>query len=110
MSTHKVGSIEVLHRLTTRPAHAEPPSPSRVVLQPGHRRTEESRPIQCPTIFERDQILTMRDGIRLRADVYRPVTDQPVPAIVMWGPYGKSGSGTDSATDSYCSRLHADRS
>lgn len=27
------------------------------------------------------------------ADIYRPKTETKVPAIMMWGPYGKSGSG-----------------
>lgn len=93
MSTHRVGSIEVLHRPNKRPGHEEPLSPSRVILKPGHRRTEKSRPIQVETILERDQILTMRDKVNIRADIYRPVTDQKVPAIIMYGPYGKSGSG-----------------
>ncbi|KAL1869038.1 hypothetical protein Plec18167_008041 [Paecilomyces lecythidis] len=35
----------------------------------------------------------MRDGVKLRADIYRPKTDDKVPAIIMWGPYGKSGNG-----------------
>ncbi|CAG9982197.1 unnamed protein product [Clonostachys byssicola] len=35
----------------------------------------------------------MRDGVTLRADVFRPVTNEKVPAIIMYGPYGKSGSG-----------------
>ena len=93
MSTYKVGSIEVIHQPTTRPSHAEPLPPSRTLLEPGHRRAGNSRPIEVPTILERDQILTMRDGVRLRADIYRPATGEAVPAIVMWGPYGKSGSG-----------------
>lgn len=93
MSTRKVGSIEVLHQPTKRPDHGEPRSPSRVILKPGHQRTGKKRPIQVETIMERDQILTMRDGVALRADIYRPVTDEKVPAIIMYGPYGKSGSG-----------------
>jgi predicted acyl esterase len=37
----------------------------------------------------------MRDGIKLRADVFRPVSSdaEPVPAIINWGPYGKSSTG-----------------
>ena len=93
MSTHKVGSIEVLHQPTKRPDHGEPLSPSRVILKPGHQRTKKHRPIQVEIILERDQILTMRDGVTLRADIYRPVTDEKVPAIIMYGPYGKSASG-----------------
>lgn len=35
----------------------------------------------------------MRDGVTIRADIYRPTDSGPVPAIIIWGPYGKSGSG-----------------
>ena len=40
-------------------------------------------------LFERDVALPMRDGARLYADVYRPASGAPVPAIVTWAPYGK---------------------
>src|SRR3546814_8429435 len=35
----------------------------------------------------------MRDGTTLYADVFRPVTDARVPAIVNWAPYGKGQTG-----------------
>jgi len=31
----------------------------------------------------------MRDGVILRSDIYRPVTDKPVPALLTRGPYDK---------------------
>ncbi|HWE99357.1 MAG TPA: CocE/NonD family hydrolase [Caulobacteraceae bacterium] len=34
----------------------------------------------------------MRDGVVLRADVYRPVTDRPVPVILMRTQYGKGSA------------------
>jgi hypothetical protein len=40
-------------------------------------------------VIERDQPITMDDGLVLRADVYRPKTDAPVPVIMTLGPYGK---------------------
>jgi hypothetical protein len=36
-----------------------------------------------------DVPIPMDDGLVLRADVFRPVDDRPVPAIVSYGPYGK---------------------
>ncbi len=39
--------------------------------------------------IERDVRIRMRDGIELRADVYRPSGDAPVPVIMTMGPYGK---------------------
>jgi uncharacterized protein len=38
---------------------------------------------------EADAPCRMRDGVTLRADVYRPRTDEPLPALVMRLPYGK---------------------
>ena len=40
-------------------------------------------------VIERDLPITMDDGLILRADVYRPKTDAPVPVIMTLGPYGK---------------------
>lgn len=41
---------------------------------------------------ERDLEVTMRDGVTLRADVYRPADGGPVPALLERTPYGK-GNG-----------------
>ncbi|MEV7678738.1 CocE/NonD family hydrolase [Streptomyces sp. NPDC088341] len=38
---------------------------------------------------EWDVPIEMDDGIVLRADVFRPVTDEPVPVIMTYGPYAK---------------------
>ncbi|WP_446039706.1 CocE/NonD family hydrolase [Streptomyces sp. SID1121] len=38
---------------------------------------------------EWDVPVTMDDGVVLRADVFRPVTDAPVPVIMTYGPYAK---------------------
>ena len=40
-------------------------------------------------VIERDLQIKMDDGLVLRADVYRPKTDAPVPVIMTLGPYGK---------------------
>jgi predicted acyl esterase len=39
--------------------------------------------------IERDVPIPMDDGLVLEADVYRPLTDAPVPVIMTSGPYGK---------------------
>ncbi|KAK0388750.1 hypothetical protein NLU13_4993 [Sarocladium strictum] len=69
----------------------------RQILEPGHVRAPGRRPFGVPTIFERDQAITVRDGIRLYADIFRPATSdeekKPVPAIIPWSPYGKTGTG-----------------
>lgn len=39
--------------------------------------------------IEWDRTILMDDGLLLRADVFRPVTDDSYPAILSYGPYGK---------------------
>ncbi len=41
-------------------------------------------------IVERDVAITMRDGVTLRCDVYRPADGAPAPAIVQRQPYDKA--------------------
>ena len=48
-----------------------------------------SRDAAANMVIERDLQITMDDGLILRADVYRPKTDAPVPVIMTLGPYGK---------------------
>jgi putative CocE/NonD family hydrolase len=56
------------------------------------RRTEGATIVQ-----ERDIEVPMRDGVVLRADVYRPDGDAPVPAVLSRTPYDKSFSLTPPA-------------
>ena len=44
------------------------------------------------SIVERDVEATMRDGVVLRADVYRPDTPEPLPVLLQRTPYGKGFS------------------
>ncbi|KAL2208044.1 alpha/beta-hydrolase [Sarocladium strictum] len=92
MKFPNVPSIDVLTTPAVRPDH-EVPAPSSRILPAGHRRNERSRPLEVDMLTELNQVLTMRDGVRLRADIYRPTTAEPVPAVIMYSPYGKSGSG-----------------
>ena len=48
----------------------------------------------CAVDTERDVGATMRDGVVLRADVYRPRSSEPVPVLLMRTQYGKSGAQT----------------
>ena len=41
-------------------------------------------------VVQRDRLIALEDGIRLKADLYLPdPCDQPVPALVCYSPYGK---------------------
>jgi putative CocE/NonD family hydrolase len=46
----------------------------------------------CRVAKSVDVPATMRDGVVLRADVYRPTVDRPVPVILMRTQYGKSAA------------------
>ncbi len=39
---------------------------------------------------EKDILASMRDGVQLYADAYRPATDTPVPVLLARSPYGKT--------------------
>ncbi|OJJ65150.1 hypothetical protein ASPSYDRAFT_39945 [Aspergillus sydowii CBS 593.65] len=52
-----------------------------------------SRPLDEALIAEHDVGIRVRDGCKLYCDIYRPVTDDPVPAIVCWSPFGKKHNG-----------------
>ncbi|KAF9889999.1 hypothetical protein FE257_006679 [Aspergillus nanangensis] len=92
-----MAQIQVLYRQT--PSCDESISkhqglnPSCTILQKGFQKDPGTRPFEAATIFDRDIQIPLRDGVKLRADVFRPVTDFKVPALVVWSPYGKSGAG-----------------
>jgi len=46
-------------------------------------------PLPVDVREDRDTPVVMSDGTTLLADIFRPVGDEPVPAILVWGPYGK---------------------
>jgi uncharacterized protein len=45
-------------------------------------------------LIERDVPVTMRDGVQLRVDLFRPVNaaDAALPTLMAWAPYGKHGN------------------
>lgn len=65
-------------------------------MQSGHTRFPGRRPLPVDTIFDRDTPVLLQNGIKIFVDVFRPVVtanDQKVPAILVWSPYGKTGTG-----------------
>ena len=49
-----------------------------------------TEPPVAGVVVERDVEVAMRDGVRLRVDVYRPEGDDPVPVLMCAHPYGKN--------------------
>jgi hypothetical protein len=64
-----------------------------VILKKGTVRREGANPLSSDILFERDVPITLRDGITIYTDLFRPVGDQRVPAVVAWSPYGKQVGG-----------------
>src|SRR5580704_18668755 len=51
--------------------------------------TKQSADSNYPVVVDKDVDVTMRDGARLKADVFRPYDDGKFPAILNLGPYQK---------------------
>ncbi len=65
--------------------------PHKEILPKGYRLQECRMPLPCEMICEQDVAIPVRDGTILYADIYRPVDETPVPAILAWGSWGKRG-------------------
>lgn len=68
---------------------------SNSILQKGHVGFPGARAFGVDVAFDRNVSIVMRDGITLHADAFRPVTSDtsPVPVIIPWSAYGKTGTG-----------------
>jgi len=42
-------------------------------------------------IIEKDVAITLRDGVTIYADIYRPENNDKAAPLIAWGPYGKHG-------------------
>jgi uncharacterized protein len=67
--------------------------PGTSVLPQGYRYQRGALMLPCAVIRDKDVALVLRDGATIYADVFRPRTKAPVPAIVNWAPYGKGDTG-----------------
>lgn len=65
------------------------------ILKKGHVKSSGYRAFAQDVIYDRDLAIQVRDGVKLYADVFRPADSdvQPVPLIIPWSPYGKTGTG-----------------
>lgn len=98
-SSYSVGDVEVAFTDILPPENEEGKwhyrglRDGKATLKKGEQVLEGSLPLPCDMIVERDVPVTLRDGVRIRVDVHRPVASQPVPAVICYSPYGKGGSG-----------------
>lgn len=71
-------------------------APGITTLEVGHTITAPFRPLSTTIVFERDVAVTLRDGVTIHVDIFRPVGAENAPVIVAWSPYGK-GQGTSAS-------------
>lgn len=67
--------------------------PGTRVLKAGFQIAPPFRSLPVDVVFEKDVAVTLRDGVTIYVDVFRPAGTQKVPVIIAWSPYGK-GQGT----------------
>ena len=78
---------------TSAPRARDNPNYGKHVLRKGHLRRPGARPLSCDILFEPDVAVDLRDGTVIYTDILRPVEEGQYPAIVSWGPFGKSVGG-----------------
>lgn len=71
--------------------------PGTRTLPAGYRLAPPFLPLPVDIVFERDVPVTLRDGVTIHVDVFRPVGTEPVPVIVAYSPYGKGQGSSASA-------------
>jgi predicted acyl esterase len=98
MMSHQIGGINVTFAPSNHGFHnywtSFKPS-TKVILPKGWQREPGFRALSESIIWEKDVPIAMRDGTILRGDVFRPMAKDgvPLPALLPWSPYGKTGSG-----------------
>ena len=76
-------------------------APGTRVLPKGYQLDDRFKPLACDIIFEKDVPVKLRDGVTIYTDIFRPATDEKVPAIIAWSPYGKSSGNAPRYTDMF---------
>ncbi|KAJ5090324.1 hypothetical protein N7532_009008 [Penicillium argentinense] len=94
----KVSGLNVLHRPVQAPENSDPqydgPQSSTTILPKDFRKSPDAAAFRTATIFTKDIEIVLRDGTKIRADIFRPHDSaNSVPALIAWSPYGKSGRG-----------------
>ncbi|MFF3095388.1 CocE/NonD family hydrolase [Streptomyces cyaneofuscatus] len=70
--------------------------PGTRTLEAGFRIAPPFKPLPVDIAFEKDVAVTLRDGVTIHVDLFRPAGAERVPVIVAWSPYGK-GQGTSAS-------------
>ena len=66
------------------------------LLKKGTSVHELFHPLEHDISFIKDEQVPLRDGVKILTDVYLPTdSDEPLPAIIAWSPYGKNSGNAD---------------
>lgn len=99
MSSMKASSdqkkqIDVLYRkstpITDPKAHYPGFNSSSAIIKKGSVKDKGRLAVPCDIIWERDVPVSLRDGVIIYTDIFRPTDDnEKYPALIAWSPYGK---------------------
>lgn len=70
--------------------------PGTRTLEAGFQIAPPFKPLPVDVVLDKDVPVTLRDGVTIHVDVFRPAGTEQVPVIVAWSPYGK-GQGTSAS-------------
>ncbi|MFE6365801.1 CocE/NonD family hydrolase [Streptomyces sp. NPDC057806] len=70
--------------------------PGTRTLEAGSQIAPPFKPLPVDIVLDKDVAVTLRDGVTIHVDVFRPAGAEKVPVIVAWSPYGK-GQGTSAS-------------
>jgi predicted acyl esterase len=60
------------------------------ILKKGDQIAPGFKPLDCDIRFLKDVPVKMRDGVIVYTDIFLPVTEEKMPTLIAWSPYGKS--------------------
>jgi predicted acyl esterase len=73
-------------------------APGTQVLPKGFQVQPHFQPLPIDIVFQKDVAVTLRDGVTIYVDLFRPVGAEKTPVIVAWSPYGKSNGAAPRIT------------
>ena len=71
-------------------------APGTQTLQAGYQVAPPFMPLPVDVVFDKDVAVTLRDGVTIYVDLFRPAGAEEVPVIIAWSPYGK-GQGASAS-------------
>ncbi|MDN3207287.1 CocE/NonD family hydrolase [Pediococcus pentosaceus] len=61
-----------------------------LILKKGEKIADGFKPLDTDIKMLKDIPVKLRDGVTIYTDIYLPITNDKVPTLIAWSPYGKS--------------------